>query len=160
MSKATAAPAEVAADENPQPLPPISLAEVAAKVTDDTPVPFEPFFPDGSRSGITLYLRSDQSKHVQDGIFAIMNEGRRQEQIQAEKARRARPGEVFTPMEDDVGTSRKLAALRIAGWEGLTDPYSEANAIRLLKLIPNFTAQILRKADELASFTRTSAKSS
>jgi hypothetical protein len=138
--------------------PALSLATIEAQAKSDAPVPFEPFDKDGNPCGITLMILSDQSDKVRLGINVLENQRRRRAQLNAEKASKARPGEVFTPVEDDIDFGLKMTALRIAGWQGLDEPYSEENALRLLRAIPSFIAQITAKGAELAGFTNTSAK--
>jgi hypothetical protein len=137
----------------------LTFADIEAQTAGDIPVEFEPFDKNGDPSGVILLILSDQSPTVQRGIIALTNAERQREQVNAAKARGARPGEVFTKVEDDRDHTLKLTALRIAGWKGdLDEPYSPENAVRLLKLIPGWVSQVLNRSAELGGFTATSSK--
>jgi hypothetical protein len=137
----------------------LTFAAIEAQTAVDTPVEFEPMDFDGNPSGIVLLVLSDQCQTVQDGIIRLSNAERQREQVTAAKARGARPGEVYSKVEDERDHTLKLTALRIAGWKGdLEEPYSQENAVKLLRLIPGFVGQVLNKSAQLGGFTTTSSR--
>lgn len=137
----------------------LSLADIEKQVTNPEARPFEPFLPNGEPSGITLLVLSDQTPRVVDGINALADARKRKELLVAAEASRSRPGEKFITQEEDNDHIRRLTAVRVAGWEGLDDEFSTANAIRLLTLAPTFISQILNKAAALGGFTKASPES-
>jgi hypothetical protein len=139
----------------PAPAPAFSLADLEAKVYDDTPQPLDMFMPDGKDSGVTLLILSDQAPSVRRQMEKLLDDERRAEQFRAAQARVARPGnEPIASVAETVERQHKLVALRVAGWtRGLTDPVTQENKLRLLKVAPGFVDQILGKAREMADFT-------
>ena len=131
----------------------LSLSDMEARLAAEPAEEFEPILPDGEGSGIILLVKSDACPSVSRGLAALMNERRRKDEFNAAKAQRSRAGEVYTKFEDDVTFTRRAAAVRLAGWKGLDEEFSEANAIRLFAVCPSFAGQVIQKAGELTSFT-------
>lgn len=134
----------------------LSLASIATQVCNETPTEFEPHLPNGDPSGVTLLLLSEQAPSVTAKLAALSNEARRKAAIAAAKAEKARPGEAFTPVEEDILFVRRLTIARLAGWKGLDDEFNETNALRLMELAPGFGPQIIARSSEMAGFIKAS----
>lgn len=131
----------------------ISLADIEAKVAVDTPVDFEPDDASGNPSGIVLEVLSDQSPIVQERLRKLIQGQRKKDALLAVQQEKSRPGEVLADVAEQADYGRKLVAARLHGWKGVAEEFNEANAVKLLKLIPHFGPLILRKAEELGGFT-------
>ncbi len=136
----------------------LSLASIEAQVSNETPTEFEPNLPNGDPSGVILLVLSEQAPSVAKKLAALSNEARRKAAISAAKADKARPGEAFTPVEDDILFVRRLTIARLAGWKGLEEEFNEANALKLMELAPGFGSQIIAQSADLAGFTNASPK--
>lgn len=135
----------------------LSIASIEKAVATETPADLEPVLPNGDPSGIILLVKSDQAPSVIEALNKLANTRRKKEQIAQAQAQKARPGEAFIPVEQDMLAYRKAVAIRLAGWRGLTDEFTEDNAIHLLSVLPTFGPQILEKASEMTGFTPTSS---
>jgi hypothetical protein len=143
--------------EAPTPAPAkLSLASIAATVANTEAVPFVPLLADFTPSTVTLFVYSDQHPKVQARVNELEDGRRRAEQLLAAQAMKARPGQIISKTEDEQEHYSRMVAARIAGWEGIEDPFSDANAIRLFQLIPDWSSQVLNKAKELGRFTKAS----
>ncbi|MCC7267880.1 MAG: hypothetical protein IT546_11140 [Caulobacteraceae bacterium] len=131
----------------------LSLSDIRNQVATEEAVDFEPYDAKGNPSGIVLKVLSDQSKIVQDRLLALIDRKRRQDQLLAAQAERSRPGEVVASVKDDAEYGRRLVAARLAGWTGIAEDFNDSNAAELLRLIPGFGPQIIRKSEELGGFT-------
>ena len=56
------------------------------------------------------------------------------------------------PIQEDIDYSTELVAIRIVGWEGIKQPYSHAEAIRLCTINPSIKEQILAVSENLKNF--------
>ncbi len=136
---------------------PFSLADIEAAVAGPDAVPFEPL-DEGRPSGVRLMVYSDQNPTVIAKLNEIENNARRAAQVLAAEMATAKPGEVIAKTEDEQDMFYRRASARLAGWDPatLSDPFSEANAIRLISLVPTWGAQIIKKSRELGTFTKAS----
>ena len=59
------------------------------------------------------------------------------------------------PIEDDEDFAIHAAAVRITGWDGITQPYSYENAVKLVTVNSEIRDQVFKASNELANFTKT-----
>jgi len=57
-----------------------------------------------------------------------------------------------TKFEDDVDAGKRLAAVRMVGWRGITEPFTPENALRLCYSNPLVAAQVTENSDNTANF--------
>ena len=134
----------------------ISLASLNAVAACDVPFTFEYRLPDGSKSGAYLKVLGAQSKKVQSETNRLINE-RRQAQVQAEEA--ARKFATFVPaqpVEDDIAFTQRLAAVRLVGWDGIDEPWTEAAALELCQSNSDLADQVVKASNNLQNFMKNS----
>lgn len=137
---------------------PFSIADIEAQVATEETVDFEPTLPDGiTPSGAIFKIKSDLAPSVDARLKEMLDQMKRQDQLRAAQAAKARPGEVIESTDTQDVFGRRLIAVRIAGWN-LPDEFNEANLLKVLKGWTGLGAQILEKSAELARFTPTSSK--
>lgn len=138
----------------------ISIASIEQQVATEEPSELELVLPNGDNSGIVVMVKSDQAPSVVEALNKLANTRRRKEALAAAQAAKARPGEAVVPVEEDLLAYRKAVVVRMAGWKGVSDDFTEENALRLLKAAPGFGPQILEKAAEMTGFTPASSTTS
>lgn len=134
-----------------------SLSDLDATKASEGAFEFEYILPDGEGSGVFLSVVGGQSETVQRESAKMINERRRQKAaIAAQNSMRGpRKGQVeFDPIESDIEFGQRLAACRLVGWRGITDPFTPENALRLCKTNSDIAAQIIQQSDNLANFMK------
>ena len=56
-------------------------------------------------------------------------------------------------VEDDIDFGHELTAIKLVGWEGITEPYSKENALLLCEINELAVIQINEAAAEMGNFT-------
>lgn len=56
------------------------------------------------------------------------------------------------PIDRDINFSTELVAIRIVGWEGMEEPYSHENAIKLCTINPPIKEQVLGVSEDLKKY--------
>lgn len=125
---------------------------VRAAHADAFPMPY--LLPDGAKSGVVIQVLGSQSEAVQAATSRLLNERRKRDFQAARKG----GGVDFTPVEDDVEFGQKAAAARIAGWEGITEPYTPELALKLCQINPDIAAQVMEASNEAGNFTKKPSK--
>lgn len=133
----------------------VSLDDLDAAKASDTPHEFEFINQAGEASGIFLSVLGSQSETVTREVARLTNE-RRRAQAAREANRRigvgAKPVE-FDSFESDVEFGQRLAAVRLVGWSGITEPWTPENALRLCRSNREVAAQVTQQSDMMANFT-------
>ena len=134
----------------------LSLDDIDAVQLGETPYEFEYILDDGRHTGVFLSVYGSQTNRVQSAINALNNERRKQQAV-ADAAAAASGGEVTVrPVEEDQEHGKRLAAVRLAGWRGLKDKFTEANALRLCKVNADIAAVVVQKANNIGNFMKVS----
>lgn len=110
----------------------------------------------GEPSGVFLSVLGSQSETVTSEVARLVNERRRKE-AQRDAARQmiSGPRKVeFETLESDVEFGQRLAAVRLVGWRGITEPWSPENALRLCRSNRELAAQVTTQSDLTRNFTR------
>jgi len=139
--------------------PEISLDDIEAEVATEDTQDFEPALVDGTPSGIILFVKSELAPSVAAELERMSDNQRRKAAMAAAQASKSRPGEVYEKSADVMAAFRKAVLLRVAGWRGVKQEFSEENLNRLLKLQPGFCSQIIEKSGEMGRFTPASSTS-
>jgi hypothetical protein len=108
----------------------------------------------GKGLGIHLTIIGGHAPQVQSFIAKNLNERRVFEQMQEKRGKRA----AVRKIEDDIEFGTELAAIRIVGWRGISEPCTFENAVRLCTINPPIKEQILKASEDLANFTKPPAK--
>lgn len=136
----------------------LSLKSFDARKASETPFEFEYIDTKGTHTGLFLLVLGGHCETVQAKANALTNERRRQEAIAAADAATSRAADNFTPVEDDVKFGQRLAAIRLVGWRGIPEPWTEADGLWLCQNNPDLAMQVLTKSNDMGNFMRLSAK--
>ncbi len=133
----------------------ISLASLDARSASDTPFRAEYISPDGKPSGVFLLILGAQSSTVIEATQKLLNGRRRQEAFaSAQASRSGRNTPTFTPVEEDIEFGQTLTAIRLAGWEGITEPFSPELALRLVQSNSHIGDFITEVSADLSNFMK------
>jgi hypothetical protein len=105
----------------------------------------------GKGLGVFITVLGDQSEKVTAFIRKRQNAKRREFAI---AARKGRPSDDFDTVEDDESFVVEACIVRVVGWRGLNDPFTEENARRLLTKNAAIRKQVLEESGNLANFTK------
>ncbi len=134
-----------------------SLNDLSATKASDEAFEFELEDSNGVRRGIFLKVLGSQSEKVTSEVARLINARRRSE---AARAMRSNKKTVeFEPIESDIEFGQRLAAVRLVGWRGITEPWTPENALTLCRSNRDISAQIVEKSDDMANFMRVSSNS-
>lgn len=108
----------------------------------------------GKGTGVYLTVVGAHAESVQKFTSKKLNERRIFDDMNERRGKKAQVRRI----EDDVEFGIELAAIRIIGWRGISDEFSPENAIKLCTVNPTIREQILKASEDLANFTKASAK--
>jgi len=60
----------------------------------------------------------------------------------------------YTPIEEDEQFGIESVALRIVGWEGITEECTRENAVKLCTVNAHIRNQVAEFSEDLANFTK------
>ena len=115
---------------------------------------FEYLTPGGDGTGVFISVLGGQSEVVTREVAVLLNDRRRKEAMRAMKARSNKKQVEFDPIEEDIEFGQRMAAIRIVGWRGITDPFTPENAMRLCSTNREVAAQVIEYSDNMANFTK------
>jgi hypothetical protein len=127
-----------------------SLADLNLQKKCQEAVDFKPLTPSGKELGITLKVLGGHAPAVQDWVNKALNDRRRAEAINAKRGRNSD----IRSIEDDIDFGIEVIAIRIVGWEGITEPWSPENALLLCRTNPEILSQVREFSEEIANFTK------
>ena len=78
----------------------------------------------------------------------------------AEQALPANSRRKFVPVEDDIEFGHKLTAMRLVGWDGISDPFSAENALTLVQSNQHVADAITAASNTQENFTKPLRKGS
>lgn len=133
-----------------------SLDDLDAAKASSEAQPFEFLDRAGEPTGITLFVLGSQSEVVTKEVARLVNERRRKEAARDIKSRIGVGSKMveFETLESDVEFGQRLAAVRLVGWKGITDPYTPENALKLCTTNRDVAAQVTVYSDNTANFMR------
>lgn len=141
-----------------KPTPGISLKSLDARSASETPFEFEYILPNGAGSGVFLSVLGGQSKQVSTEVNRLMNERRRQEAAHALNAKfGGRKAEAFITVESDIEFGQRVAAVRLVGWRGIDEPFSDELALQLCQSNQDISNQVAEKSSDLENFMPSSS---
>lgn len=137
-----------------------SLDQLDATKASDEAFEFEFIDAAGNSTGVMLSVLGGQSETVTKEVARLINERRRKEAARAVQQKNSNSKNVeFEPMENDVEFGQRLAAVRLVGWKGISDPWSPENALRLCRSNRDVATQVTYQSDTMANFMQGSSKS-
>jgi hypothetical protein len=132
-----------------------SLADLDATRASGEGFEFEYLDADGNGTGIFFKVLGGQSEAVTREVNALIN-ARRQKEAAREIARRnvlgGKRAAEFEPLENDIDFGQRLAAVRLIGWRGISEPFTPENALTLCRTNKQVAEQIVTASDNLANF--------
>jgi len=141
---------------------PVSLASLDVRKNTDVPLKREYFGPDMKPTGIILHIIGAQSKTAVEKTNAILNAERQKDAARLATMKAPRPGAPMDipvkPVEEDIDLGQRLSAVYLVGWDGIEEPYTEANGLLLIRTNPHLKNQVDAIANDLADFTKASPK--
>lgn len=131
-----------------------SLEDLDATKASAEAFEFNYINPAGDATAIFFKVLGSQCEKVTDVVNKLVNERRRKEaarEIKRKVGVGAKAVE-FEPLESDIEFGQRLAAVRLVGWRGIKEPWSEAGALKLCQTNRHIAAQITEQSDEMANF--------
>lgn len=112
--------------------------------------------PDGSLTGITLIVRGTFAPEV-----VAWNSSTAEKFLNEQRAAQRR-GKAAKPKTLDEIEAQNIegSVVRVAGWEGVRQPFSPDQLRAALQRNPHWATQIVEESDSLGNFGTTSASSS
>lgn len=107
----------------------------------------------GGSTGVFFTVLGSESEVVTKEVARLINERRRKEAARLAKSGKNDAPE-FDTLESDVEFGQRLAAVRLVGWRGITEPWSVENALRLCKSNRDIATQINLESDKLGNFIK------
>jgi hypothetical protein len=139
---------------------PISLKSLDARAASEVPFKFEYLLADGTGSGVFLHVLGGQSKTVTEEVNRLMNLRRSADAVQAIAARTGgRKADSFVTVESDIEFGQRIAAVRLVGWDGITEPYDPDLALELCKSNTDISNQVAEKSSDMGNFMKSSPPS-
>lgn len=131
-----------------------SLSDLDATQAASEAFKFEYMLPNGEGSGIILHVLGGQSEAVTKEVAKLVNERRRKDAMrQAKKGFKNKDAE-FETFESDVEFGQRLASVRLVGWEGIAEPCTPENALKLCMSNKDIAAQVTEQSDDIANFMK------
>lgn len=136
--------------------PLLSIDDIDGVKLGESPFEFPYVLDDGRHTGIFISVYGSQSRIVQDAINEANNERRREDAMR--EAAGLPPEQNIRTKEEDDAFAARLAAVRIAGWRGLSDEVTPANKLRIVTVNADIRAKVVIEANKLANFIKVSPK--
>lgn len=138
-----------------------SLDQLDATKACDVPHVFDFIDSRGAKTGVKLHVLGGQSEIVTQEVARLINE-RRQQAAQREMEIRNSKSQLaeFEPIEKDIEFQRRLASVRLVGWDGISDAWSPENAFKLCKTNKDVLAQVTSQSEIMSNFMPASSTNS
>ena len=110
----------------------------------------------GDGTGLFFSVLGSESEVVTAEVARLINERRRKEAAR-EVNRKIGVGAKATEhdlFESDIEFGQRLAAVRLVGWRGITEPFTSENAMRLCKSNRDIAKQITDQSDTVGNFIK------
>ncbi len=131
----------------------ISLSALSLTAASETPFEVEYITPEGVGSGVFLQVLGSNSAKVSQAINGLMNAARKRD-----ANLHALTGQDFTPIEADIEFGHQATAVKLVGWRGIEEPWSEANALALVKSNSHLAKQVNDAANGVGNFLQLKPK--
>jgi len=134
----------------------VSLAQLDATTASAEAFESEYINPAGDSTGIFFKVLGSQCESVTAEVNKLVNERRRKEAAR-EVQRKIGVGKKtieFETIESDVEFGQRLAAQRLVGWRGISDPWTPENALKLCQTNRHIAAQITEQSEEMSNFMK------
>lgn len=131
-----------------------SLDDLDAKKASAQAFEFEYITSSGDNSGVFLSVLGGQSEIVTTEVARLIND-RRRKQASREVQQKIGVGSKvieFETVESDIEFGQRLAAVRLVGWRGITEPWSVENALKLCRSNREIASQVTQQSDATANF--------
>ena len=129
----------------------LSLNDLNLKKKCDSPAEMELLGVDGKDTGVKLMVLGGHSEVVSQHVNRALNDARRNAALAAKRGRKTIQ---YTPIEDDIEFGIESVAVRIVGWSGITEPYSQENALALCASNAEVCRQVREFSEDIANFTK------
>lgn len=127
----------------------ISLSDLNLKTKCADGYTFDFLDESGNETGVKLTVLGAHAPSVQAWVNKQLNARRKQEAMQAKRGK-----DDVRSIEDDIEFGVEFMAIRIIGWEGITEPWSPENARLLCETNPAVVEQVKEASEKLANFTK------
>ncbi len=111
---------------------------------------FQYLDPKGRDTGVYISVLGSDAEKVQKFENEEANKRNRQQLIEAEKQV---DGDGH-PAEDLRDLIIRQAAVRMCGWRGIDQPFTEANALKLCKINSEIRKQVFKESQDLRNFMK------
>jgi len=128
---------------------PLSLSDLNLAVKCEASHTFEYIDSAGKETGVLLTVLGSQAPKVQDWVRKSINQRRTRDEMNKKRGK-----EVQNTVEDDEDFSNEAAAIRLVGWEGITEQYSHSLALQLIANNRDIRDQIFAASNDLSNFTK------
>jgi hypothetical protein len=131
-----------------------SLDDLDATKASAQAFEFEYITSSGDNSGVFLSVLGGQSEIVTTEVARLIND-RRRKQASREVQQKIGVGSKvieFETVESDIEFGQRLAAVRLVGWRGITEPWSVENALKLCRSNREIASQVTQQSDATANF--------
>lgn len=132
----------------------VSLDALNARKASEEAHEFEYTLADGSRTGIFLSVLGGHAQAVVSKTNELINDRRRKEAARDAQAQIDRSVDTFTPFENEVEFTQRLAAVRLVNWRGIDEECTPDLALKLCQINPDITAQILSRSNNLGNYMK------
>lgn len=133
----------------------VSLADLDLCAASDQPFEFE-YLKSGQPTGVFLSVLGSNAEKVTAESNRLINERRKAAQYAEAKNRGARNPDNIITIESDIAFGQRLAAVRLVGWRGITEPFTPELGLKLCRINADATAQIIERSDDMGNFTKAS----
>jgi len=128
----------------------VSLADLNIKAKCEEGFTFDFLNEDGKETGLKFTVLGAHAPKVQAWVNKQLNARRRQEAMQVKRGKT----DDVRAIEDDIEFGVEFMAIRIVGWEGITEKYSPELALVLCEQNPLVVEQVKQASENLANFTK------
>lgn len=132
----------------------MSLDDLDVTKSSDKPFEFEYIDHTGKATGIFFSVLGGESQTVKSEVARLQNDRRRQHaarEVRSKVGVGAKKIE-FDSYEEDVEYGRKIAAVRLVGWRGISNPFTADNALRLCQSNSHVAAAITEQSEAIENF--------
>lgn len=128
-----------------------SLADLDAEKACSTPYEFEYLNAEGEGTGVFFSVLGAESETVRAEVSRQIDEERKRTIEHRLRGKRDAP---MVTLDQQIENGRKLAAVRLVGWRGITDTYSKENGLKLCMSNASIAQQINNKSDDAGNFMK------
>lgn len=128
---------------------PVSLSDLNLITASENTFEFEYITSEGKSTGVMISVIGSQAPKVQEFVRKFFNHRRTAEALAQKRGK-----ELHRTIEDDEDFGIDYAAMRIVGWKGISEPFSEENAQILCRNNKEIREQVIEHSDNLGNFIK------